>query len=65
MSSNIDYEEDHYCPAYNKTICSDLCYDSMMCLTGFFKVSSTKELAEIKDIDSARIKCRACKYSEG
>ena len=30
MSSNIDYEADHYCPAYEKVICADLCYDSMM-----------------------------------
>ncbi len=64
MSSNIDYEADHYCPAYEKVICADLCYDSMMCLTGLFKVSSTKELSEIEDIETAREKCRACPYSE-
>lgn len=65
MSDKIDYEADHYCPAYKKIICADLCYDSMMCLTGFFKVSSTKELSEIEDIEEARKRCRACPYSEG
>ncbi len=62
MSNNIDYEEDRYCPAYGKVIDADLCYDSMMCLCGFFKVSSTKELKEINDIDKAREICKKCPY---
>ena len=48
----LDYEADHYCPAYEKVICADLCYDSLCCLTGMFKISSTKELAEIADIEN-------------
>ena len=55
MAYDLDYEADHYCPAYKKVICADLCYDSMMCLNRFFKVSSTKELEEIKDIEAARV----------
>ena len=43
MAYDLDYEADHYCPAYTKVISADLCYDSMMCLNRFFKVSSTKE----------------------
>lgn len=60
----LDYREDHYCPVYDKVISADLCYDSLCCLTKMFKVSSTKELLEIKDIDEARKKCKMCPYSD-
>ena len=60
----LDYENDHYCPAYNRVIAVDLCYDSLCCLTGMFKISSTKELEEIKDIEVARKICRECPYSD-
>lgn len=60
----LDYESDHYCPAYGRVIDIDLCYDSLCCLTGLFKISSTKELAEIADIEAARKICRACPYSD-
>ena len=63
-NKNLNYEEDHYCPVYGRTICADLCYDSLMCLNHCFKVSSTKELAEIKDIEKARKACAKCPYSE-
>lgn len=49
----LDYNADHYCPVYKKVICADLCYDSLCCLNGEFKISSTKELAVIEDIDEA------------
>lgn len=65
MSDGIDYEQDRYCPAYDKIICADLCYDSMMCMTGFFKISSTKELSEIENIEVACKLCLSCPYSEG
>ena len=65
MAYDLDYEADHYCPAYKKVICADLCYDSMMCLNRFFKVSSTKELEEIKDIEAAMVICSKCPYSQG
>lgn len=64
-NSVLDYEADHFCPAYEKVICSDLCYDSMMCLNQFFKISSTKELSELKDIEKARRVCAECPYSQG
>ncbi len=60
----LDYEADHYCPVYEKVISADLCYDSMMCLNHFFKVSSTKELSEIKDIEKAHQVCAECPYSQ-
>lgn len=64
MAYNLDYEADHYCPVYKRKICADLCYDSLMCLNRCFKVSSTKELAEVEDIEEARKICAECKYSE-
>lgn len=60
----IDYDADRYCPAYGGIIDSDLCYDSLMCLKGMFKISSTKELARIENIEIARKKCAACFFSK-
>ena len=60
----LDYSIDHYCPVYQKEITPDLCYDSMCCLSSFFKISSTKELDEVKDIESARALCKECPYND-
>ena len=60
----LDYKSDHYCPAYKRIISSDLCYDSLCCLNGEFKISSTKELSEIDDINEARRVCAECQYSD-
>jgi hypothetical protein len=60
----LDYESEYYCPVYKKVISADLCYDSLMCLNRSFKISSTKELLEVQDIDSARKTCVQCQYSE-
>lgn len=60
----LDYNSDHYCPAYERIISSDLCYDSLCCLTGMFKIASTKELLEIKDIERAKKVCKKCPYSD-
>lgn len=60
----LDYNADHHCPVYNRIISADLCYDSLCCLTGQFKIDSTKELSDIKDIASAREVCRNCPYSD-
>lgn len=59
----LDYSANRFCPAYGKTIGADLCYDSLMCLNHTFKISSTKELAQIEDIEAARKQCAACPYS--
>ena len=64
MESELDYYDDHFCPAYGRIISADLCYDSLMCLNRTFKISSTKELAEIEDIETARKRCAECPYSE-
>lgn len=63
MANNLDYDNPHYCPVYKRIIDVDLCYDSLCCLNGEFKISSTPELAEVKNIDTARELCRECPYS--
>lgn len=60
----LNYTQSHYCPVYEKIIDVDLCYDSLCCLNGMFLISSTKELAEIKDIQKARNVCAKCPYSD-
>ncbi len=60
----LDYEKDHYCPVYGRVIDPDLCYDSLCCLNRMFKISSTKELLEIKNIEMARKTCSECEYSD-
>ena len=64
MSKNLDYDNPHYCPVYKRIITIDLCYDSLSCLSGDFKISSTKELSEISDIEKAREICAKCPYSD-
>lgn len=60
----IDYDKNHYCPVYDKEIDPNLCYDSLMCLGKFFKVSSLKELSQVEDIEKAREICGQCPYSK-
>ncbi|MBQ1436194.1 MAG: hypothetical protein IIZ19_09900 [Clostridia bacterium] len=60
----LDYESDHYCPAYKRVIDIDLCYDSLMGLSKSVKISSVKELSGIKDIEEARRVCAECPYSD-
>lgn len=60
----LDYNADHFCPVFNRVISPDLCYDSLCCLSRQFHIDSTKELSEVKDIDSARKICAECPYSD-
>ena len=53
--SELDFENPHYCPVYDKVIDIDLCYETLMCLNRSFKISSVKELNDIEDIDNAPI----------
>ena len=64
MSEELDYVNPHYCPVYQRTISIDLCFDSLMALGRDVKISSVKELAEIADIEKARITCAECPYSK-
>ncbi|MGN0574670.1 MAG: hypothetical protein ACI4J2_01470 [Ruminococcus sp.] len=61
---NLDYEADRHCPVFNRTIDCDLCYESIMALSRFVKISSVPELNEIKDIEKARVTCDKCPYSD-
>ena len=60
----LDYNADHFCPVYDRIISADLCYDSLCCLGRMFKISSTKELLEVADIEKARHDCKLCPYSD-
>ena len=60
----MDYEACRYCPVYKRMIDADLCYDSLCCLSGEFKISSTPELSEVQDIEKARKICAECPYSD-
>ena len=37
--SELDFENPHYCPVYDKVIDIDLCYETLMCLNRSFKIS--------------------------
>ena len=56
--SELDYEMDHYCPAFH------LCFESIMALSRSVKVESVPELKEIKDVEKARKICDECSYSD-
>ena len=60
----LDYKSDHYCPVYKRIIDIDLCYDSLCCLGGLFKISSTPELSKVADIEEAKHICNGCQYSD-
>lgn len=62
--SELDYEADHYCPVFQKIICGDLCFESIMALSRSVKLESIPELKEIKDIEKARKICAGCPYSD-
>ena len=50
----MNEREAHYCSVYDKEIDEDLCYDSLRCLHGFFKISSVNELDVLENVDRAR-----------
>lgn len=50
--STIDHEVEHMCPVYQRVISPDYGYDSTMCLTGMFKVESTKVLDKVENIEN-------------
>lgn len=64
MANNLDYDNPHYCPVYKEVIDIDLCYDSLCCLAGDFKITSTVELTQLENIEEARQICASCPYSD-
>ena len=64
MSGKIDYTADRYCPVFGRVIDCDTCYEAVLGLSRAIKADRVKELDEVKDIESARGVCVACKYSD-
>lgn len=64
MEKEIDFTKPHICPVYGREVDSDLCYETLQCLSGMFKPSSVPELDEVRDIEAARHQCQGCEYSE-
>lgn len=63
---NVDFEEDRYCPVFNRIIDCEWCYESLMGISKLAKKSAIKELDEIAEdkMEDAFQKCKKCKYSE-
>lgn len=61
--SDIDYYKDRFCPVFNKIIDCELCYECVMALFKYVKISSVPELKNVKNIDEAILICEKCKYS--
>ena len=65
MADNLTPYDDRKCPIYDKIIDGELCYETAMCMQGFFHISSVPESREIiLDIEKAKEICNACKYAD-
>ena len=64
MLADEEYTADRYCPVFKRVIDCDWCYESVLGLSRDIKVDAVPELREVKDIESARIICDKCKYSD-
>lgn len=60
----MNWNKEHNCPAYNKVIDPDLCYESMMVLCVAIKPQALPEIKEIVNLEQARKKCLKCPYSD-
>lgn len=65
MASNLTPYEDRECPIYGKVIDGELCYETAMCMQGFFKISSVPESKDITiNLDEARKICVGCPHGD-
>ena len=65
MPSKLTPEDERVCPVYGKVIDGELCYETAMCMQGFFKATSVPELNNIKvDLSEAKKICTNCPYSD-
>lgn len=65
MASNLTPYDDRKCPIYGKVIDGELCYETAMCMQGFFKLSSVPESKDITlDEKEARKICVNCPYGD-
>ena len=64
--NKIDFEEDRYCPVFQRIIACEWCYESLMGISKLIKKDCVRELDKIKkqDMDKALEICKKCKYSE-
>lgn len=62
----IDFEEDRYCPVFNRIIDCEWCYEALLGICHLIRKEAVPELNEIssKDMKKAYELCLKCKYSE-
>lgn len=62
----IDFEEDRYCPVFNRGIDCEYCYEALLGISRGRKREAVRELDELSDdeVKRAYSLCKACKYSE-
>ena len=62
----INFEEDRFCPVFNRVIDCEWCYESLMGISKLIKKESVPELNEIpkEKMQEAYKLCKKCKYSE-
>ena len=57
--------DDRLCPIYQKVIDGELCYETAMCMQGFFHISSVPESVHIKlKFHEAKKICVECPYGD-
>lgn len=65
MANSLTPYDDRECPIYKKVIDGELCYETAMCMQGFFRISSVPESKEIAiDFDSAKKICVSCPFGD-
>ena len=62
----INFEEDRYCPVFNRIIDCEWCYEALLGICRLIKKEAVPELDEISDNDMEKAYklCQKCKYSE-
>lgn len=62
---NLTPYNDRYCPLFEGEIDGELCYEIVLCMHGFFKLSSVPELSKIQiSTKEARRICRNCEFAD-
>ena len=65
MADVLTPYDDRECPIYGKVIDGDLCYETTLCMQGYFKLSSVPEIKDIiLDSETARSICCSCPYAD-
>lgn len=62
----INFEEDRYCPVFNRIIDCEFCYEALWGISSGRKRAVVRELDELSDeeVENAYSLCKNCKYSE-